>query len=166
MSDLGQDYRVAAVKFERTLPDPIGRVWDHLTTPEKLSGWFGEMSSIEPREGGLVRLMDGHIRGVVTQWKPERKLAHTFNVFDPGEVESKYPESYLTFQLAHAPTGVALTITHLPILERFEKQTAMGWHTFLDILVATLKGATVEERGVYMKRNAGKYGVDLNNLAR
>jgi uncharacterized protein YndB with AHSA1/START domain len=166
MSDLGQSYRVAAVKFERELPGTAERVWEHLSVPAKLIAWFGDDSTIEPREGGAVRLMGGHIRGVVTQWKPGKKLAYTWNVFAPGEEESQYPESYLTLELRAQATGVRLTLTHFPILEQFEKQNAMGWHTFLDIVGAILRGEAVEQRGVYVKRNAEKYGVDLNNLAR
>jgi len=52
------------------------------------------------------------------------------------------------------------------VLERFEKQNAMGWHTYLDMLGAAVRGEPVEARPVYMKRNAALYGVDLNNLAR
>jgi uncharacterized protein YndB with AHSA1/START domain len=166
MTDLGRSYRVAAVKFERALPGPIERVWEHLTVPSKLTGWFGENSAIEPREGGSLRLMGGHIRGIVTQWRPCRKLTHTWNVFAPGEEESQYPESYLTLELSEPGREVLLVLTHLPILERFEKQNAMGWHTFLDIVATTLRGEAVEPRARYMKRNAEKYGVDLNNLAR
>jgi uncharacterized protein YndB with AHSA1/START domain len=167
MSDLGSSYRVAAVKFERTLPGPVGRVWQHLTEPPKLEGWFGPGSIIEPRKGGNVSLMmGGHIAGIVTQWLPERRLTYSWNVLAPGETLSVYPESYLTLELASAGNKVMLTLTHLPILERFEKQNAMGWHTFLDVLAATLSGGTVEPRSHYMKQNAEKYGVDLNNLAR
>jgi uncharacterized protein YndB with AHSA1/START domain len=165
MSDLAETYRVAAVRFERRLPSPIEKVWEHLTVPQKLSGWFGEASTIEPREGGIVRLMGGHIRGVVTQWKPSRKLAYSWNVFGPGEEESQYPESYLTLDLAKQSGQVALKLTHLPILERFEKQNAMGWHTFLDILAATLVGEQIEPREIYRK-NAQAYGVDLSSLTR
>jgi hypothetical protein len=49
---------------------------------------------------------------------------------------------------------------------RLEKQNAMGWHTFLDILGATLHDEKVEERSVYMKKNATLYGVDLSNRVR
>ena len=166
MSDLGETYRVAAVRFERRLPGPIEKVWDHLTVPRRLSAWFGEESTIEPREGGMVLLMGGHIRGVVTQWKPSRKLTYTWNVFGPGEEESQYPESYLTLDLKEQGSQVALTLTHLPILERFEKQNSMGWHTFLDILSAAVAGERVEAREFYVKGNAQKYGVDLSNLMR
>jgi uncharacterized protein YndB with AHSA1/START domain len=166
MSDLGEELRLPAVRFVRRLPGPAERVWAHLTECDKLAGWYGGDGLIEPREGGQVRFSGGHIRGVVTQWKPQRRLAHTWNVFGPGEMESPYPESYLSFDLAAEGEAVLLTLLHLPILERFEKQNQMGWHTFLDILGATLRGEDVQPRAAYMKRNAERYGVDLDNLER
>lgn len=165
MSDLGRMDKAAMVRFRRTLPGPIERVWECLSDPARLPGWFGN-GTIEPRAGGAVCLMDGHVRGVVTQWDPPRKLAYTWNVFNPGEDRSDYPESYLTVTLEPAGDAVLLTLTHLPVLERFEKQNAMGWHTYLDMLGAAVRGENVEARPAYMKRNAALYGVDLNNLAR
>ncbi|HZC16599.1 MAG TPA: SRPBCC domain-containing protein [Caulobacteraceae bacterium] len=166
MSDLGEVLRVPAVRFERVLPGSMEQVWAHLTECGRLAAWYGDDGLIEPREGGAVRLSGGHIRGVVTQWKPHRKLAYTWNVFGPGDDESPYPESYLTIELAPRGDEVLLTLTHLPVLERFEKQNAMGWHTFLDMLGAGLAGQPIEPRPAYMTRNAALYGVDLSNLAR
>jgi uncharacterized protein YndB with AHSA1/START domain len=166
MSDLGETLRVAAVKFVRRLPGPVSRVWEHLTVPAKLTGWYGEGGVIEPREGGAVRLNDGHIRGVVTQWKPNRRFSHTWNVFGPGETESQYPESYLTLELAEDGEAVVLTLTHLPILERFEAQNAMGWASFLDIVEDAAAGRPAQPRGAYIEKNAARYGVDLANLTR
>ena len=77
--------KLPGVKLERLLPGPIARVWDHLTRPELLPAWFGEKSSIEPRVGGAVRLMDGHVRGTVTQWAPPNRLSYTWNVFGPDD---------------------------------------------------------------------------------
>lgn len=166
MSDKGEAYRVAAVRFERQLPGDPARVWAFLTEAAKIPVWYGEEGSITPREGGAVSLMGGHIRGVVTQWKPHRKLAYTWNVFSPGETESPYPESYLTLELEPAAGGTKLTLTHLPILERFEPQNAMGWHTFLDLVEASVKGEPVQPRSHYSQKNAALYGVDMSNLAR
>ncbi len=164
MSELGQTQRLPAVRFERTLPGTLETVWACLTDPAKLPAWYSEGATIEPAEGGAVFMAGGHIRGVVTQWRPHEKFAHTWNVFAPGQTLSAYPESYLTFDLEQAGDSVALTLTHLPVLERFEAQNQMGWHTFLDILAATLSGEPVEEQRIYMERNAAKYGVDLNRL--
>ena len=79
---------------------------------------------------------------------------------------SPYPESYLTIELETRGDEVLLTLTQLPVLERFEKQNAMGWHTFLDMLGAAVRGEPPEPRQATMKRNAARYGVDLSNLAR
>ncbi len=164
-SALGEMFRAPGVRFERRLPGPIEKVWAHLTQPGELPGWYDAGSVIEPREGGRVDL-NGHIRGVVTQWRAPFKFAHTWNVFGPGETVSSLPESYLTLELAAAGGDVALTLIHLPVLERFETQNAMGWSTFLDILDDTANGREAKPRRAYMEKNAALYGVDLANLAR
>jgi uncharacterized protein YndB with AHSA1/START domain len=166
MADLGEMFRAPGVRFWRRLPGPIERVWAHLTDPARLRGWYDAGGIIEPREGGAVWLQDGHIRGVVTQWRPPVKFAHTWNVFRPGDALSAYPESYLTLELAAEEADVALTLVHLPVLDRFEPQNAMGWAMFLDILDDTIKGRAVGPRSAYMERNAALYGVDLANLQR
>jgi uncharacterized protein YndB with AHSA1/START domain len=169
MSHQGKLSNVPCVTFTRILPGPLEKVWAHLTDTRLLPAWFGPDSTIEPRAGGAVRLMGGHIRGVVTQWQPPKKLVYTWNVFGPNDAAdavSAYPESYPTFELAAAGADVTLTFTHFPVLERFVKQNAMGWHTMLDILEAGLRGETVPARPELMKKNAALYGVDLNDLAR
>ena len=169
MSDQGKLSKVPCVTFTRTLPGPIARVWSFIAETKHLPGWFGDDSSIEPRQGGAVRLLGGHIRGVVTQWQPPKKLVYTWNVFGPDDAAdavSAYPESYPTFELAEAGADVTLTFTHFPVLERFVQQNAMGWHTMLDILEVGLRGETAPPRPELMKKNAALYGVDLANLAR
>ena len=163
MNPDGRLTKAAMVRFERILPGPIERVWEFLTDPGKLPGWFGE-GTIEPRPGGAVSLMGGHVRGIVTQWQPPRRLAYTWNVFGPDEMVSPYPEFYLTIELEPRGSEVVLTLTHLPVLERFEKQNAMGWHTFLDMLGAALRGEPAAPRQAHVQRNAARYGVDLANL--
>ncbi len=170
MENKGEVSSVSCLTFRRHLPGPIEKVWAHLTDTALLPAWFGEESSIEGRQGGLVRLMGGHIRGVVTQWQPPKKLIYTWNVFDPNDgpnAVSTYPESYPTFELGTDETDkVVLTFTHFPIPQRFVPQSAMGWHTMLDILIATLNGEVIADRSVYMQKNAELYNVDINNLAR
>jgi uncharacterized protein YndB with AHSA1/START domain len=169
MTPKGELTQVPCVRFERMLPGPIETIWAHLTEPRLMPAWFGDDSSIEPRAGGAVSLLGGHIRGIVTQWRPPTKLVHTWNVFGPNDASdavSDYPESYPTFELETVGAQVRLAFTHFPVLERFVAQNAMGWHTMLDILQATLAGGPVEARAAYSQRNAQLYGVDLANLAR
>jgi len=157
------------VREEIELDASPQEVWQAIATGPGVDSWFMGHNEIEPREGGRVTLMDGHIRGVVTLWQPPHRLSYTWNVFAPGDgpdAVSAYPQSYLSFALEPRGADVLLRLTHLPVLDRFEKQNAMGWHTFLDMLAASLRGEKVVERPFYMKKNAALYGVDLNNLVR
>jgi uncharacterized protein YndB with AHSA1/START domain len=162
MSDEGRLLKESMVQFERLLPGPIERVWEFLTKSEQITQWLGNgsASSIEPRLGGAVNIGDGHIRGVVTQWKPPRLLAYTWNVFGPGETESPFPESYLTFELKPQNERVLLTLKHRPVLADFEGRTLMGWHTLLEMLAAQLRGEKSETRDVLMEKNRIRYGVE------
>jgi uncharacterized protein YndB with AHSA1/START domain len=161
----GQIVEEAAIMFERNLPVSPEKAWSFLTETARLTEWYGD-GLIEPREGGGVTLMGGHIRGVVTGWRPGRFFAHTWNVFDPGAAISGWPVSYLEFTLAAEGSGTRLVLTHRPIPKPMQPQTMMGWQTYLDMLDAALRGETVGSRGVYMQKNAALYGVDLNNLKR
>jgi uncharacterized protein YndB with AHSA1/START domain len=164
VTDKAEMTRVPAVRFERMLPGPMERIWDFLSDTDRLPAWYGE-GVIEPRLGGSVLLMSGHVRGVIARWQPPRRLTYSWNVFENGEDRSPYPESYLTIELEPRGGDVLLTLTHLPVLERFEKQNAMGWHTYLDMLEAAVRGEPPEPREVHMKRNAARYGVELATLA-
>ena len=153
-----------AVRFVRILPGPVEKVWALLTETKRLPEWYGE-GIIEPCEGGKVQLMGGHIRGVVTGWRPHSLLAYTWNVFDPGEAVSRFPISYLEFALAREDKAVKLTLTHRTIPAEFQKQTVMGWHTMLDLVEAGLNGE-FPKRADLFSVNAALYGVDINTLQR
>ena len=121
MNDGAQATHAHMTRFDWLMPAARERVWELLTDTRRLPGWYGE-GVIEGRIGGKVELLGGHIKGVVTQWRPQKKLAYTWNVFMPGQTESDYPESYLTLDLGEAN----LVLTHLPVLEAFVKLNAAG----------------------------------------
>lgn len=152
----------SAVRFIRELEAPAEKIWTFLTDPTRLPEWYGE-GVIEPREGGAVSLMGGHIRGVVTGWRPNQFLAYTWNVFSPGEDSSRFPISYLEFTLEGS--GSRLTLLHRPIPAAMQNQTMMGWHTMLDLIAAGLKGE-FPKRSDLFPRNAALYGVDMTALKR
>ena len=154
----------SAVRFVREFDAPVGKVWDFLTDSALLPEWYGD-GSIAPREGGVVTLMAGHIRGVVTGWRPEKFLAYTWSVFQPGEEVSAWPISYLELSLDKAGNRTRLTLIHRPIPEPMQKLTMIGWHTMLDMIEAGLKGE-FPPRTEVMPKNAALYGVDLNALKR
>jgi uncharacterized protein YndB with AHSA1/START domain len=161
----GRMVEETAIVFERDLPASPEKAWAFLTEPSRLAGWYAD-TVIEPREGGKIEMMGGHIRGVITGWRPHQFLAHTWNVFQPGETVSTWPVTYLEFALAPEGAGTKLILTHRPIPKTMQPQTMMGWHTFLDMLETGAGGEEIKARGHYMQKNAALYGVDLNNLKR
>ena len=166
----GEILAESAVRFERDFDAPAEKIWAFLTDSKRLPEWYGE-GSIEPREGGAVSLMGGHVRGVVTGWRPNHLLAYTWNVFSPGESsassseavgqskKSRFPISYLEFAL----DGSKLTLIHRPIPAAMQDQTMMGWHTMLDLIEAGLRGEFPKRSDLFPK-NAERYGVDINKL--
>src|SRR5665213_3948431 len=124
----GEIIAESAVQFVRSFDATPDKIWAFLTDSSKLPEWYGE-GSIEPREGGAVSLMGGHIRGVVTGWRPQKFLGYTWNVFQPGEAVSARPVSYVEFTLDQS----TLTLIHRPIPQAMHHQTMMGWHTMLDL---------------------------------
>lgn len=160
MSDGAQFTHAHMVRFERHLPCLPAQAWQFLTDPGRLPSWYGD-GRIEPRVGGAVSLMGGHIRGVVTQWQPPGRLAYTWNVYNPGDATSPYPESYVILTLSPRVEGTIFTLEHLPVLESFVKLNAMGWHTFIDMVDAAVRGEPVQGRDHYIAQNARQYGVDL-----
>jgi uncharacterized protein YndB with AHSA1/START domain len=160
----GEIIAESAVRFMRLLPGPVERVWEFLTDAARLPQWYGA-GNIEPREGGAVSLMGGSVRGVVTIWRPMQALGYTWNVFAPGETVSAWPVSYLEFALAADGGRVTLTLVHRPIPDAMQQQTAMGWHTYLDLIAAGLAGEFPGRADLFAK-NAALYGIDMNNLKR
>ena len=65
----------------------------------------------------------------------------------------------MKFELEPRGNEVLLTLTHLSVLKRFEKQNAMGWHTLLDMVDAAARGEVPATREVYLKQNAELYGL-------
>jgi uncharacterized protein YndB with AHSA1/START domain len=160
----GEIVAESAVRFVRRLNAPPEKVWAFLTDSARLPEWYGD-GAIEPREGGAVTLMGGHIRGVVTGWRPQKFLAYTWSVFQPGEDVSAWPISYVELALESGATATTLTLTHRPIPEPMQKLTMLGWHTMLDMIEAGLKGE-FPPRTEIMPRSAAVYGIDLNALKR
>jgi uncharacterized protein YndB with AHSA1/START domain len=151
----GQFTGPAELRFVRTLPGPIERIWEYLTDPGKRARWFAG-GPMELCAGGKMRLdfrhkniapdetppeehkqhhESGHsMTGIVTRCEPPRVLAFTFG--SDGESEA-------TFELTPQGNNVLLVLTHratggdLPYMAEF----GSGWHTHLAHLIALLEGA-------------------------
>lgn len=141
MDDLGtyleHDGR-PAVRFERTYPHSVERVWAAITEPGELVRWFPSAVELEPREGGTVRFSgDPYTEGstgVVLTWDPPHLLAFSWG---PDE---------LHFALENAGEGSCRFVLVNVLDDRTTAaRNAGGWHVCLTELVKVLDG--VPSRG-------------------
>lgn len=142
------------IRFERTLPGPIERVWSYLTDPEKRGKWLAS-GPMELRVGGAARLTwipsdyapgeelpeqfknmeNGHsMDAQVTRCEPPRLLGFTW-----GKRADALSE--VVIELSERGNEVLLVLTH----ERLPNQKDLlgvsgGWHTHLDVLVELVNG--------------------------
>lgn len=155
MSEYGERIARGAVRFRRTLPGPIERVWSFLTESDKRARWFcaGETEQLV---GGRTELLFHHanlsplpddppparhanlpdtvaFEGRITRWDPPRVLAYTWY--------GKDEESDVCIELEEQDGTVLLVLTHTRLRTREDEVGVLGgWHAHLDILADVLHG--------------------------
>ncbi|MDP9239606.1 MAG: SRPBCC family protein [Actinomycetota bacterium] len=122
-----------AVRFQRTYPHSVGRLWAAVTEPDELSHWFPSGVRIQQQAGGTVEFSgDPHLEdstGRILVFDPPRRLAYTW-----GDDE-------LRFELEPAGDG-SCTLTLINVLEarNTAARNAAGWTVCLDELDKHLSG--------------------------
>lgn len=152
MADYGKLLGDGVVQFERMLPGPIERVWDHFAKPELRQKWFCG-GKTDQKAGGTLTMEFDHSR--LSQSPPPEKYA--------GEAVSRFDCEILVFEPPHRleftwpseqdnpPTQVSVTLreegdkVRLILrhwrLERgdFLIGAMAGWHAHLDLLEDNLE---------------------------
>ncbi|HSK24373.1 MAG TPA: SRPBCC family protein [Egicoccus sp.] len=124
------------VHFERRYAAPIERVWDALTSPERLARWL-TASKVQPGVGGRVEHDfgdEGVCGGEILQWQPPHLLEYQWHF--PGEAES-----VVRFTLeADGPDATRLVLDHRRLDPAQGAGYGAGWHAHLDVLAAEVEG--------------------------
>ena len=125
-----------AVRFQRTYPHPVARLWAAITEPDELSHWFPSAVRMDQHEGGTIEFTDDPNTepdsGTVLVFEPLRRLAFTW-----GGDE-------LHFALEPADDD-SCTLTLINVLEASDTaaRNAAGWTVCLAELGKHVAGATV-----------------------
>lgn len=108
-----------AVRFERTYPHPIERVWAAVSEPEQLAAWFPSSVHLEAREGGTIEFSDDPnlepSKGIILAYDPPHQLAFTW-----GGDE-------LHLELTASAGGCTLTLTNVLEASDTAARNAAGW---------------------------------------
>jgi uncharacterized protein YndB with AHSA1/START domain len=106
------------------LTSDIQDVWAALTTPERLSSWFGASAvELELRPGGRITFErgDSRWRGLVEVVEPSRRFAFRWLPREGRAAE----RTRVVFLLEPTTTGTRLTVRETPLwLEREPASTA------------------------------------------
>jgi uncharacterized protein YndB with AHSA1/START domain len=135
------------LRFERRLSHPVGRVWQMITEPEGLAGWFpARVEYTELAVGGKLRFVfsqqdlerarDAGVTdvplvttGTIRELRPE----HVFAFDWEGEL--------VRFELTPDAAGCLLVFLHVFDPDRAQApRNATGWHLCLDGLRRALAG--------------------------
>lgn len=157
MNDYGTMLDDRTIRFERTLPGPIERVWAYIVEGDKRAKWLCG-GDTELKVNGDVEMRFHHASmvdqspaddvrpdkyadmsdvvtfgGKVTAIEAPRLLSHTW-VFEGAESE-------VTYELTEHGEQVQLVLIHRRLNSAEEKlSVAAGWHTHLLILSEHLRG--------------------------
>ncbi|MDQ3934384.1 MAG: SRPBCC domain-containing protein [Actinomycetota bacterium] len=133
----------ATISFERRLSHPPERVWEALTEPGELIGWWGE-ARVDLREGGSFE-----VRWLNTDDEGNRAHMHaTIARLEPGRLLELEGDIHgtLRWELEPGPgEGTTLRFSStLELPEEFRTKVVAGWHWHLDALEAVLAGGSAD----------------------
>jgi uncharacterized protein YndB with AHSA1/START domain len=138
MMDLGTyvDYEgKPAVRFERTYPHSITRVWEAVTTSEDLARWFPSAVTHEARVGGSIEFQGDPYSdpssGTILEFDPETSFAYTWG---PDE---------LHFELEEIGESCKLVLINVLAESNTAARNASGWH----VCLAELEKVLASEAG-------------------
>lgn len=126
-----------AVRFQRSYPHPVSRLWAAITEPGELSHWFPARVSMQPRTGGAIEFTgDPHIKpttGKILVFEPQHRLAYTWGADE------------LHFELeSHDDDGCVLTLIDVLEARDAAARNAAGWAVCLAELTKHVSGAQAD----------------------
>jgi uncharacterized protein YndB with AHSA1/START domain len=141
MTELGQYVEIdgrPGVRFERTYPHPIDRVWEAVSEPDQLAAWFPSKVEIDPVVGGdIVFSGDPNHEGAASKVlaiDPPRHLA-----FSWGADELRFDLEPIDDE------SCRFVLTNLLDERNAAARNGAGWHVCLAELDKHLRG--VPSRG-------------------
>jgi uncharacterized protein YndB with AHSA1/START domain len=121
-----------AVRFERTYPHPIERVWRAVSEPGEMAHWFPARVSHDSRAGGPITFSGDpyadDLAATVLVWEPPHRFAFGWGA----------DEVHLT--LEETAEGCRLVLVDVLEERAAAARNAAGWHACLDQLDLAVAG--------------------------
>ena len=117
-------------------------IWPFLTEPDRLVGWHGTVAEIDPRPGGIYRvLVAGQFQsaGEYVEVEPMRKVVFTFGWEQVGH---PIPPGSTTVEISLQPEGdkTRVRLVHRGLPDDAVDNHGSGWAHYLQRLAVRVSG--------------------------
>jgi uncharacterized protein YndB with AHSA1/START domain len=119
------------IEREIIIDAPVARVWDALTVPEQISGWFGDRAEIDLRPGGAANFFwndFGSFLITVERVEPQRVFAYRW-AREANQPPTAGNSTLVEFTLTPEGDGTRLRVveTGFTSLDMPEEEQARNW---------------------------------------
>ena len=118
-------------------------VFAFFTDPEKMIRWKGQSASLDPRPGGIYRVVinERHIaRGEYVEIVPHRRVVFTWGWEDEGNPVAP-GSSTVEVTLVPDGEGTIVQLVHRHLTDAARAPHTHGWEHYLDRLTAAAAGS-------------------------
>ena len=121
-------------------------VYAFLTEPAKMAEWIGTEVDLDPRPGGIFRVVPNLvdvIRGQYVETVPYAKVSFTWG-FDGAGHEVPAGSTLVEITLEPEGAGTRLRLTHRDLTGEWQDEHAAGWDHYLARIAIAAAGGTPE----------------------
>jgi uncharacterized protein YndB with AHSA1/START domain len=120
-------------------------IYEFLTVPEKYLQWNGTEVDLDPRPGGVYRVLMGathQASGVFVETVPNERVVFTFGWDEP---DHPIPGGSTTVEISLIPEGekTRLRLVHSGLPEDAVSDHTAGWDHYLERLSAVARGESI-----------------------
>jgi uncharacterized protein YndB with AHSA1/START domain len=163
------------LRFARHLRHPVEKVWDAITSPERIQDWFGEGEIVlELADGGVYDVRTTGpaelVDAIISEAGKEGLVQHNrvIRVEPPILFEHTFgaPDSVVRWELKPEGDGCRLTLTHTEppgfSVPKEGPRDLAGWHAILERLDRALAGEPTDWRRRRWDELRDQYAVKLD----
>jgi uncharacterized protein YndB with AHSA1/START domain len=121
--------KTTSIKLSIVIPAEPDEVFAALTEPRHIAAWSGQKGKIAAKVGGKFEFFDGWVKGKVLEYKPGKRLSHTWL---PGDWPAGTEASVVRYTLTPSGKGTKIVLEHSHFPNETEKKNhKLGWKEFV-----------------------------------